>query len=141
MGLQDEIKKAVGDHGKWKKILKDAINTGEIEVQISSIKSDHECSFGKWLYGSTITEQEKSLDHYKKVMELHASFHEIAAQVAQYSVSGHKERAIKMLEMNGDFTTTSAELTTSMIAWLNESIHDQAKKSGARSPTGKDNAA
>ena len=120
MGLKNEIKKAVGDHGTWKKVLKKAIDTGKIDAHISTIKADDHCSFGKWLYGSTITEKEKNSKHYREVRELHAAFHEKASMVAQLAVSDHKARALKMLEVNGEFTTASAALTTAMIAWLKE---------------------
>jgi len=120
MGLKNEIKKAVGDHGLWKTTLKKAIDTGKIEVPIPTIKADNQCSFGKWLYGPTLTEKEKRSSHYQEVRELHAAFHEKASKVAQLAVSDHKARAMKMLETNGEFTTASAALTTSMIAWLKE---------------------
>jgi hypothetical protein len=120
MSLKNEIKKAVGDHGTWKKVLKDAVDTGKIDVQISTIKADNQCSFGKWLYGSTITEKEKKSSHYQEVLQLHADFHEKASTVAQLAISDHKARAMKMLEVNGEFSTASAALTTSMIAWLKE---------------------
>ena len=77
-------------------------------------------NFGKWLHGTTITEQQKSSDHYRNVLELHAAFHEIASKVAQLAVSGKKAHAEKMLDVNGEFTTASAALTTSMVAWLKE---------------------
>jgi predicted RNase H-like nuclease (RuvC/YqgF family) len=118
MSLKDEIKKAVGDHGMWKKTLKNAVDTGEINVQISTIKAENQCSFGKWLYGSTITEKEKNSSHYQEVRELHSAFHEKASEVAQLAISGQKARAMKMLEVNGEFTKASAALTTSMMAWL-----------------------
>jgi hypothetical protein len=120
MSLEDEIKKAVGDHGMWKKMLKNAIDTRGINIQISTIKADNQCSFGKWLYSSTITEKEKDSSHYQEVCELHAVFHEKASEVAQLAISGEKARAMKMLEVNGEFTTASAALTTSMMAWLKE---------------------
>ena len=120
MRLKNEIKKAVGDHGMWKKVLKDAVDTGKIDVQISAIKADNLCSFVKWLYGSTITEKEKNSSHYQEVRELHAAFHEKASKVAQLAISDNKARAMKMLEVDGEFTTASAALTTSMIAWLKE---------------------
>jgi predicted RNase H-like nuclease (RuvC/YqgF family) len=120
MSLEEEIKKAIGDHGIWKKTLKNAVDTREINIQISTIKTDNQCGFGKWLHGSTITEREKNSSHYQEVRELHAAFHEKASEVAQLAISGQKARAMKMLEVNGEFTTASAALTTSMMAWLKE---------------------
>ncbi len=120
MNLKDEIKNAVGAHGMWKKKLKNAVNTGKINIQIPTIKADNQCSFGKWLYGATITENEKNSSHYQKVRELHAVFHEKASKVAQLAISGHKADAMRMLEANGEFTVASAALTTSMMDWLKE---------------------
>jgi predicted RNase H-like nuclease (RuvC/YqgF family) len=120
MSLKDEIKKSVGDHGTWKKMLKNAIDTGKSKVEITELKADSQCSFGKWLYGPSITEKEKNSNHYQKVRELHAAFHETASKVTQLAVSGDKTRAMKMLEANGEFTTASAALTTAMLDWLKE---------------------
>jgi len=120
MGMNDEIKQAVADHGKWKNTLKKAIDTGKFEVDIITLKNDSHCNFGKWLYGSAITEEDKKSRNYQKVHELHVAFHEKAAKVAQLAISGKKAAAEKMLGLNGEFTTASAALTTSMLAWLNE---------------------
>ena len=120
MKFKEEIRDAVGAHGAWKRKLKNAITTGKIDVEISTIKADKQCSFGKWLYGPTITEKQKNSEHYSKVQELHAVFHETAAKVAQLAISGEKAHAMNMLEANGEFTIASAELTTSMMAWLKD---------------------
>ncbi len=120
MSLKDEIKNAVGTHGMWKKKLKSSVHSGKIDVQISSIKADNQCSFGKWLHGPTITEKQINSNHYQKVRELHAVFHKKASKVAQLAISGHKAGAMRMLEVNGEFTIASAALTTAMLAWLKE---------------------
>ncbi len=120
MSLKDEIKNAVGTHGMWKKKLKSAVASGKIDVQISAIKTDNQCSFGKWLHGPTITEKQKNSGHYQTVRELHAVFHEKASKVAQLVVSGKKAAAMKMLEVDGEFSEASAALTTAMLAWLKE---------------------
>ncbi len=120
MSLKDEIKNAVGTHGMWKKKLKSAIVSGKIDVQISTIRADDQCSFGKWLHGPTITEKQKNSNYYQKVRELHAVFHEKASKVAQLAISGNKAAATKMLEVNGEFSEASASLTTAMLAWLKE---------------------
>ncbi len=104
----------------WKKKLKSAVASGKIDVQISTIKTDNQCSFGKWLHGPTLTEEQKNSSHYQNVRELHAVFHEKASKVAQLVVSGNKAAAAKMLEVNGEFSEASASLTTAMLAWLKE---------------------
>jgi hypothetical protein len=121
MSLKAQIKNAVGAHGTWKNALRKAIETGKIDAHISSIiKGADQCSFGKWLYGPTITEKQRNSSHYQNVRELHAVFHEKASEVAQIIVSGNKAAAMKMLELNGEFSTASAALTTAMLAWLKE---------------------
>jgi len=120
MGLEDEIKNAIGDHGKWKKKLKNAVDTGKIDVPVSTIRSDNDCDFGKWLHGPSATEKEKNSLYYQKVLDLHAAFHEKAADAAQHAVAGNKAAAMKMLGVNGEYVEASATLTTAMIDWLKE---------------------
>ena len=120
MSLKVEIKKAIGDHGLWKKMLKDAVDRGTIDDAITTLKDDKQCSFGKWLTGPSITVKEKDSDHYHTVRELHATFHEQASKVAQLAGAGHKTGALRMLETNGEFTKASAALTTAMLTWLKE---------------------
>jgi hypothetical protein len=118
MKFKEEIKDAVGAHGVWKRKLKGAITTGNVEVEIADLQADKQCSFGKWLYGPTIIEKEKKSEHYHNVQKLHAAFHEKAAEVARLAIAGERTHAMKMLDQNGEFTAASAELTTSMMAWL-----------------------
>ncbi len=118
MSTKDEIKSAVAAHGRWKMKLKHAVDTGEIDTPITVIKAENQCAFGKWLHGPTITERQKNADHYREVKKLHALFHEKASKVAQLAVSGNKTAAMRMLEVNGEFSTASADLTTAMLTWL-----------------------
>jgi hypothetical protein len=120
MSLEDEIKSAIGDHGIWKNKLKNAVDTGKIDVQISTIRSDVQCEFGKWLHGPSATVKEKNSIHYQRVHDLHAEFHEKAALVAQHAVAGNKVAAMKMLNVNGEYVEASATLTAAMIDWLKE---------------------
>ncbi len=118
MSTKDEIKNAVAAHGRWKTKLKTAIDTGKIDAGIPTIKADNQCAFGKWLHGPTITERQKQADHYKEVKKLHVLFHEKAAKVAQLATSGNKTAALRMMEVNGEFSVASADLTTAMLTWL-----------------------
>ncbi len=101
-------------------MLKSAVVTGKLDLQVSTIKADDQCNFGRWLYGPTITAQQKNSSRYKAVRELHAIFHEKASKVAGLAVSGDKGLAMEMLEVNGEFSIASAALTTAMMAWLDE---------------------
>ncbi len=121
MSTRDEIKNAVAAHGRWKAKLKTAIDTGKIDTDIPAIKADNQCAFGKWLHGPTITERQKNADHYREVKKLHAQFHEKASKVAQLAVSGNKAAAVRLMDVNGEFTKASAALTTAMLMWLKKS--------------------
>ncbi len=118
MSTKDEIKNAIAAHGRWKKKLKTAIDTGKIDTGVPAIKADNQCAFGKWLHGPTITERQKQTDHYRDVRKLHAVFHEKAAKVAQLAIAGNRAAAVRMMEVNGEFSVASADLTTAMLTWL-----------------------
>lgn len=120
MGFENDIKNAIGDHGIWKKKLKSAVDTGIIDIEISSIRSDDSCDFGKWLHRPSTTVHLKDSMHYQRVHDLHAQFHEKAALVAKHAVAGDKAAAQKMLDVNGEYVEASATLTTAMLAWLKE---------------------
>lgn len=112
-----EIEKAVGAHGMWKNRLKQAIDTGKLETPLATIRTNNQCAFGKWLYGPTVTAQDKASEHYKTVVELHTQFHKIAAQVAELATNGKKSEAEKMLGPDGEFAKLSSKLTAAMISW------------------------
>lgn len=115
--MKEEIKKAIAAHGMWKARLQGAMDTGKLEIPVSTIRVDNQCDFGKWLYGTTIDPQLKNSEYYKKVKELHASFHHAAAKVAEYILSGKKSEAEKMMDMQGAYTTASENLTKNMMEW------------------------
>ncbi len=115
--MKEAIKKAIAAHGMWKTRLRNAMDTGRLETPVASIRVDNQCDFGKWLYGTSINPQLKLSEHYKKVKELHASFHQLAAKVAELILSGKKGEAEKMMDMQGEYTTASEKLTKNMMDW------------------------
>lgn len=118
--MKDEIKKAVGAHAMWKARLKNVIDTGKTDVPIETIRKDNECVFGKWLYGAAIPADAKTSDHYKKVKDLHAEFHKVAAHVVEKVISGKKTEAEALVGANGEFTNISTKLTPTMMEWQNK---------------------
>ncbi len=112
-----EIEKAIGAHGMWKKRLANCIATGEIDVPVATIRMDNQCGFGKWLYGNSLSPQEKSSEHYHQVVALHASFHKSAAQVAELAQSGKTLEAKSMLLHGGEYVQISIQLTHAMQEW------------------------
>lgn len=110
-----EIDKAIGAHGMWKVRLKTAISTGKSEVPVATIRTDNQCAFGQWLYGSTISASDKATQNYKTVKDLHAEFHKVAARVAELALSGKKDDADKILSQ--EFAAASIKLTAAMMEW------------------------
>lgn len=117
MGLKEEIDKAIGAHGMWKARLRTSIETGKTEVPVSTIIMDNQCEFGKWLHGTTITSVEKASADYKQVKDLHATFHKLAAKVAEMATTGKKIEAEIMMSQGGEYAKTTSALTTAMMAW------------------------
>lgn len=117
MASIEELDKAIGAHGMWKTRLKTAIDSGAIDADIATIRVDNQCAFGKWLYGSTLSLQDKTSNHYNTIKELHAEFHKIAALVAELAVNGKKAEAEKMIAIGGEYAKISSQLTQAMIEW------------------------
>ena len=117
MASIEELDKAIGAHGMWKTRLKQAIATGQSEVSVATIQQDNQCAFGKWLYGTTLSSQDKTSSHYKNVRQLHAQFHETAARVASLALSGKKVEAEAMMAIGGEYAAVSGKLTQAMIEW------------------------
>ncbi|MEK7775039.1 MAG: CZB domain-containing protein [Candidatus Zixiibacteriota bacterium] len=112
-----EIDNAIGAHGLWKTRLKVAIDTGKLDASPSEIKMNNHCAFGKWLYGSSLTAQDKASKHYLTISELHSQFHKIAAQIAELALAGRKAEAETLLSHKGEFATVSAKLTSALMDW------------------------
>lgn len=115
--MKEEIKKAIAAHGMWKARLNEAMTTGKIEIPVATIRQDNQCDFGKWLYSANIDPQLKLSEHYKNVKDLHASFHHVAAKVAELILAGKRGDAEKMMVMSGEYTLTSEKLTKTMMDW------------------------
>lgn len=113
----NEIEKAIGAHGMWKTRLKTAIDSGQIDTPVETIKKDNQCAFGKWLYGSTLTASDKTSEHYRQILDLHAEFHRIAGQVVELALQGKRKEAEQMMSLNGAYSSISAKLTKAMIDW------------------------
>lgn len=118
MADKQEIDKGVGAHGLWKMRLRNAVDSGNLEVGVDTLRQDNQCRFGKWLYGPTLTAVDKHSPHFTTVKTLHGRFHEAAARVAELVLAGKKAEATNALEdPNSDFCQVSTQLTSAMMAW------------------------
>lgn len=120
--MKEEISAAIGAHGMWKSRLRTAIDTGKIDTPIATISADNQCAFGKWLHGPTIPAGVKGSEDHRKIVSLHADFHRIAAKVADLSTQGKKDEARKMMDMNGEYASASAKLTSAMMEWQKKAV-------------------
>ena len=117
MTLKEDIEKATSAHARWKASLKDAIESGLSLATASSMKSDHECRFGRWLLGPELSPAVKASSHYLKVGRLHAEFHQAASQVIDLALSGNEPEAIDSISRGGSFQEISESLILAMKEW------------------------
>ncbi len=112
-----DIDRAIGSHGLWKGCLRTAIEYGKSDVSVDAVARTDRCDFGKWLHGPALSAQDKASEQYTKVKDLHARFHKAAAAAIGLALAGKKAAAERILDVNGEFTAASAELTTAMLEW------------------------
>ena len=110
-----EITKAIGAHGAWKRRLEAVIKEGRSDVPPERVAPDNHCDFGKWLYALPIAEQNAA--QFKKVQALHATFHKEAANVIRMALSGNVAAAEKSMAVGGAYGNISADLTGAMMDW------------------------
>lgn len=113
----DAVQKAIEAHTAWKARLRTAVANGKFELDPSSVRVDNRCDFGKWLYGSELSMQEKGSEHYRKVKTLHAQFHDEAAKIIDWATSGQKDKATESMTMGGKYAKVSHDLTEAMVKW------------------------
>lgn len=110
-----EITKAIGAHGMWKRRLQNVIDQGTADVSPQQVAPDNLCEFGRWLYSLPL--EARRSPEFSKVQALHASFHKEAARVLSLAISGNRSGAQKSLDDGGAYASVSIELTSAMIAW------------------------
>lgn len=115
MVTHEALDAALEAHGKWKARLRDAIATGHSEFTVDVVKRDNACEFGRWL--EMLSPQDKKSDDYLKVKNLHATFHQTAAEILALALAGKKEQAIKLLEFGGKYGNDSGGLVLALNQW------------------------
>jgi hypothetical protein len=113
----DMIQKAIAVHSGWKARLKSAVASGKFDVSPADVKVDNRCEFGKWLHGPDFLADDKQTQNYRNAIALHAKFHQEAAQVVEWAVSGRKDDAEKAMALEGNYTKASSALTKELVQW------------------------
>ena len=109
------IDKAIVAHARWKSHLRQVVESGNSESTVDQVRSDTLCEFGHWLHDRPASE--KMTEHFKTVADLHARFHQEAAQVLELALAGYRDRAASAMAVGGPFASVSAKLTSAMVAW------------------------
>jgi methyl-accepting chemotaxis protein len=115
---KEQILKAVGAHGQWKRRLDEAIESGQSDVDVATASRDDACAFGKWL--GSLDEPSRSAPRVQSVCQMHRCFHHEAGKVLELALKGQQAQARKCVSVNGSFSVASAQLTKEMDNWLGE---------------------
>lgn len=110
-----DIEQAIGAHAIWMSYLRQAVLDARHGIDVQVIRADDQCEFGKWLYGSRLSTEDRDSDGYREVRALHIEFHETAAQVVELAACGKTVEAYALLY--GDYITLSGKLALAMRAW------------------------
>ena len=113
----EQITKAISAHGMWKTRLKQAIDTGKMDVSVHDARADNVCAFGKWFYSQSIPASVKQSSRYRSIKEMHAEFHKSAGKIAELALSGNKREAEQLMAPNSAFAALSLKLTSALMEW------------------------
>lgn len=97
----------IGAHVMWKQRLIALLSgTSEETLDPATIALDNRCALGKWIYGDG--QQMAELPGFEEVRQLHARFHELAAEVVRLHLAGDAGAAETLL--HGDYSRLSEKL-------------------------------
>jgi methyl-accepting chemotaxis protein len=103
------VTEVIAGHGMWKYRLHEAIRSGQSNFSPEKIARDDQCALGKWLYGDAKASFGVT-DEYRRMRELHATFHRIAAHVLELALAGRSTEASAELVSGSEFLRTSSTL-------------------------------
>ncbi|SBT04073.1 conserved hypothetical protein [Candidatus Accumulibacter aalborgensis] len=110
-----DIEAAIGQHAVWMTHLRNAVLGAYSGMDREYIRADNQCEFGKWLYGSHLSAEQRVSEYFQAVQRLHAEFHQLAARVLDLAASGRMVEAYSLLY--GEYVTMSGRLVIAMRAW------------------------
>jgi ribosomal protein L35AE/L33A len=125
--MNEELENAIAAHTAWLKNIKTAVLVSSTMsnkksdpnrniIMIEKIESDHQCAFGKWLYGTSEAETNNNI-YYKKVVDLHAQFHLQAANILSLAFEGDKSQAKTLVTDDSKFVQCSEQLIETLEEW------------------------
>ncbi|RKZ60051.1 MAG: hypothetical protein DRR16_25585 [Candidatus Parabeggiatoa sp. nov. 3] len=108
--MNDKIDPAIWAHSRWKVHLKEAIETGQSDFNVETVRNPHACAFGQWLD----SKEGKTLSHYSEIVELHQNFHKEAAQILSLALIGQKDEAASKIQLGSEFSHMTARLVNTL---------------------------
>jgi hypothetical protein len=97
----------IGAHVMWKQRLIGFLAGSNTEaLDPDTIRLDNRCALGKWIYGDGASMSQ--LSKYDEVRDLHAQFHQFAADIVDLHLAGNTADAEKLLL--GDYSRLSEKL-------------------------------
>jgi hypothetical protein len=115
MQPSDIIVRAIAAHARWKFYLRRAIESGQSDWDVQEAGTDTKCEFGQWL--RTLAAGDRNAAHLQEVRQLHAEFHEQAAEVLRLALAGDREAAESAMAQGSRFDKVTTKLTLAMTAW------------------------
>jgi methyl-accepting chemotaxis protein len=116
---------AIAAHSKWKFRLRDAIQSGQSEWTVETVRKDDQCAFGQWL--KTMPLADRMSHEWKEARELHTQFHQAAADVLALALSGQRGPATAAMAPGGAFSHVSSQLVTQLTHWKKKLTPPAAK--------------
>lgn len=125
--MNEELENAIAVHTAWLKNIKTAVLVSSTMSNknsdlsrniktIEKIESDRQCAFGKWLYDTSEAEAKNNI-YYKKVVYLHAQFHQQAASILSLVFEGKKSDAKTLITDDSVLVQCSEKLIEILEEW------------------------
>lgn len=112
----DPLLRGLAAHSDWKARLVHAIEAGTVGVAVDEVRAPDRCEFGRWLHG-TIDPVDRQAPEYGQVRELHARFHERAADILVLAQRADRQAAVAAIAPGSDYAVISAELANEIVTW------------------------
>lgn len=91
-----DLAKVRAAHMQWRTRLEAVIN-GHQESDPASVTSDHECAFGKWLFGPD-GQQFTTNPYYPALVEDHKRIHDYAHQIMVLIQQGQRDKGVALMQ-------------------------------------------
>jgi hypothetical protein len=115
--LADELRAALGAHGRWKIRFHAAIEGQEVVLPLSSIISDRDCEVGRFLF-ERLSPAFRRSGPWRKCVDFHAEFHRSAWRIWQMAREGKREAALEAIGPGSRYAALSSILTSALLEWI-----------------------